>query len=356
MKTFNSHSHGFQIRPKEVLAVLVFYFFFSWLYNITLWYNAGEFRDGIWDVFNLKDYWYRAAMQYIFFFIASLGIWFFGIYLFRNRRKMIQIIVVVLLCPVIIYLVRESRYALIDSLGRGRLRGNGEIWDLYIPLLFFYIQFGCFFAYRYFKENQRKLKLEGALRQAALKSELSAIKAQLNPHFLYNVFNTINASVPSNHEKTRHLIAQLSDLFRYQLQASKEELVTLGEELNFVQKYLALEKERFGDRLHVEVNVPDDLRHEKIPPMILQPLVENSVKHGLSSLIEGGTISITIFKEFGKLRFEITDTGVGLVNKSDAFSRGVGLSNTRLRLQKMYQTQMELLDNSPSGLTVRFSI
>ena len=152
------------------------------------------------------------------------------------------------------------------------------------------------------------------------------------------------------------MIAQLSDLFRDQLQASQADLVTLEEELDFIAKYLELEKARFGDRLNVEINVPRNLYEEKIPPMLLQPLVENSVKHGLSSLIDGGTISISIFKDAGKLKFEIADTGVGVGDTKALFGKGVGLSNTRLRLQKMYQSNLEILDNSPTGLKVRFSI
>lgn len=254
------------------------------------------------------------------------------------------------------YVVREIRYLIIDAMGLSRLRGNGEIWDWYIPLLFLFIQFGCFFAYRYFLENERKIKIEGALRQAVLKSELAAIKAQLNPHFLYNVFNTINASLPPGNEKTRNMIAQLSDLFRYQLQASQSELVALREELDFVKKYLNLEKARFEERLHIHMSVPEELLNEMVPPMLLQPLVENSVKHGLSSLIDGGSISISIKKEGGRLKFEISDTGVGIPEKSDAFGKGIGLTNTRLRLQKMYNTQLELLDNQPQGLKIRFSL
>ena len=152
------------------------------------------------------------------------------------------------------------------------------------------------------------------------------------------------------------MIAKLSDLFRYQLQASKKDTVTLKEELEFVAKYLDLEKERFKDRLHIDIKVSKDLMKEKIPPMLLQPLVENSVKHGLSSLIEGGSISIYIFKEEGELKFEISDTGVGIKNKQSAFGKGVGLTNTKLRLQKMYQSQLELSDNSPKGLTIKFAI
>lgn len=344
-------------RLKEVLAIFLFYFFFSLLYSIVLWYTAyGNEKDGFWGWVNFDQYWSSSGMQYSFYLILSILIWLFGIYLFRKKSTTIQIIVVVLLIPIGIYIVRELRYILIDAMEQGRLRGNGEAWDWYIPVLFLLIQFGCFFAYRYFRENQRKLRLEGELRQAALKSELSAIKAQLNPHFLYNVFNTINASLPPENEKTRNMIAQLSDLFRYQLQASQSELVTLREELNFVKKYLDLEKARFDERLQIHIDVPEDLLDEMIPPMLLQPLVENSVKHGLSSLIDGGSITIKIKKDDGKLKFEISDTGIGIKEKTGVFDKGIGLTNTRLRLQKMYNSRLELLDNEPRGLKIRFSL
>lgn len=342
---------------REVIGILSFYFFFSLLYHVVLWYISYYYEEnGIWSWINLSDYWFSSGMQYVFFFIASFIIWFLGIYLLKKKSNTYQIAMVVMLIPIVVYIVRQIRYSIIDALGLGRLREAGTIWDLYIPLLFFLIQFGCFFAYRYFIENQRKLIVEGELRQAALKSELTAIKAQLNPHFLYNVFNTINASVPPKQEKTRQLIATLADLFRYQLRASKKELVPLSEEIEFVNKYLELEKARFEERLEIEMDVPIELHSEMVPPMLLQPLVENSVKHGISNSLKGGKISITIFKDEDKLKFEIADTGKGVEDKKSLFGKGVGLSNTQLRLQKMYQSQLEFLDNEPQGLKIRFSL
>ena len=346
-----------QLKLKDLLYITLFYLFFSYIYRIVLWWNSGSYQDdGFWGWIDLKGYWYTAGMQYSFYLIASLLIWFIGVWLLRHQKTKVQILVVTLLIPVTVYFVRELRYELIDYLGRGRLRGAGEIWDWYIPTLFMMVQFGLYFAYKYFLDNQRKLIVEGELRQAALKSELSAIKAQLNPHFLYNIFNTISASVPAENEKTRHLIAELADLFRYQLKASKTDKVTLREELEFVNKYLALEKERFQERLTVTVNVDDSILDEKIPPMLLQPLVENSIKHGLSSLVEGGSITITIQKKDNRLAFEIADTGVGVKDKKRVFDRGIGLTNTKLRLEKMYETSLELSDNVPQGLKINFSI
>ncbi|WP_040253433.1 sensor histidine kinase [Psychroserpens mesophilus] len=344
-------------RKKDILYVFLFYLFFSYIYRIVLWWNSGAYKDeGYFGWIDLKGYWLTSGMQYLFYLIISVLIWFLGIRLLRHQKTKFQIIVVAILIPIAVYVVREFRYELIDYLGQGRLRGNGEVWDWYIPTLFMMTQFGFYFAYQYFRENQKKLKLEGELRTAALKSELSAIKAQLNPHFLYNIFNTISASVPAENEKTRHLIAELSDLFRYQLKASQTEKVTLREELDFVKKYLALEKERFQERLTVHVDVDESILNEMIPPMLLQPLVENSIKHGLASLVEGGSITIRIQKKNNQLAFEISDTGVGVKDKKKVFEKGIGLTNTKLRLEKMYQTTLELSDNLPQGLKINFSI
>lgn len=247
-------------------------------------------------------------------------------------------------------------YSISEALGMYHLVGVGEIWDIYIPGLFYVLQFGILHAYNYYKENQQKLILEGELRHAALRSELSALKAQLNPHFLYNIFNTISASVPKENEHTRHLIAELSDLFRYQLKASQAELVPLKEELDFVQKYLDLEKERFKDRLDISFNIAEGISETMIPPMILQPLVENSIKHGITPLIDGGRIAISVEKIDSKLRFEVADTGVGVKDINGLFNKGIGLKNTKLRLEKLYNSTLHIEQNQPSGFIVSFAI
>ena len=345
------------IKLKELLVFLALYGVFSFAYHFTLWLNRAGYEqegDNLFDPLTYLDAGY--GLQYVLFFLLTIPIWYLIFRVFRHIPVRYRLMVHILTLPAFVFGAQQIYYGLTESIGWGHLQGTGKVWDIYIPALFYTIQFGILHAYEYYKENQRKIIIEGELRQAALKSELAAIKAQLNPHFLHNIFNTINASVPPENEDTRQMIAQLADLFRYQLQASQQELVPLREELDFVKKYLNLEKARFQDRLKINIDVADELLDEPIPPMLLQPLVENSVKHGLASLIEGGTIGIKIFKGEGKLKFEISDTGVGVHDKSSIFNKGIGLSNTRVRLQKMYQSQLEILDNTPSGLTIRFAI
>ncbi len=344
------------VRVGDILAFLGFYIFFSLFYYVTLYINRqgySEREDKFFDFWIVID---DSGLDYMIKLILTLPIWYLLFRKLKHWTMTKRLLLHVILLPIFVIVWQQLYYEICEAIGFFHLGGTGRIWDIYIPALFYILQFGIMHSYNFYLENRRKLILEGELRHAALKSELSALKAQLNPHFLYNTFNTISASVPPKNEKTRYLIAELSDLFRYQLKASQVDKVTLKEELDFVNKYLALEKERFQERLNIEMDVAETLYEELIPPMLLQPLVENSIKHGLSSLIEGGKISIKIIKKDEKLHFEIADTGIGIENKDSVFHKGIGLTNTRLRLEKIYKSTLKLSDNTPQGLKISFTI
>jgi two-component system, LytTR family, sensor kinase len=251
---------------------------------------------------------------------------------------------------------QQLSYTIGGYLNIGHMWGRGEIWDVYIAGLQYILLFSAIHAYSYHLKMKAQLLKEAELKQLNLQSELTALKAQINPHFLYNVFNTINASLPPEQENTREMIATLADLFRYQLKATKIDLVTVAEELEFTRKYLSLEKARFQERLQLEYKVDPAILSKKIPPLILQPLVENAVKHGISPKIEGGEVSIQIKDLDGKLHFEISDTGVGNVEKAGLLDKGIGLGNTAQRLEKMYGILLKLEDNKPSGFKISFDI
>ncbi len=344
------------VSVRELLCVLLLYVIAAFFDHTAVWFSEGGYEAGASTLFGLQPIFRGGIIQYSIFFLFTIPIWWIIFIKLKKWKLGSRLMLHLIFLPLFIFPSQQVYYTITEALDWYHLTGAEAVWDLYNNGLFYLIQFGIFHSYEHYKVAQQKLRIEGELRQAALNSELAAIKAQLNPHFLYNVFNTINASVPPKQEKTRQLIATLADLFRYQLKASKKELVPLSEELEFVTKYLELEKARFEERLQVAINVPKELNNEMIPPMLLQPLVENSVKHGISNALEGGKISITIFKEADKLKFEIADTGKGIKDKKKLFGKGVGLSNTQLRLQKMYQSQLELLDNEPQGLKIRFSL
>ncbi|NBC08804.1 MAG: sensor histidine kinase [Bacteroidetes bacterium] len=346
------------IRLYELAAIAGLYLFFALSYHLTLWLNVTDFRDEDDLFFSLQEFMDNAGLQYFCMFATSVPIWWLIFRRLRHCKLQYRLLLHIIGLPLLVLVGGWKGYHyLCDYFGFNHLGGWGQVWDVYIPALFYFIQFGMLHAYEYYRSNERNLKLKAALSEAALKSELAALKAQLNPHFLYNTFNAISASVPPEQEQTREMIAQLSDLFRYQLKASKSNKVTLDEELQFVEKYLALEKARFEDRLQVVIDVPDALRERMVPPMILQPLVENSIKHGISNLIQGGQVLIRVRQKGSQLAFEVSDTGEGLADKGHLFRNGgVGLKNTRLRLEKQYGSELRISDNKPQGLKIEFAI
>ncbi len=348
----------------EALTMVAAYWFAATLYSLTLFLNRLGHQDPEDRFFDPVGYMQTGGLQYLVHFVLTLPVWYLMFRLLRNHALWQRLALHLLLMPAWVYGGRWVYYQLSEAFGLFHLQGTGSIWDIYIPALIYMLQFGLMHGYEYWQRVQEKTRTEHALRMAALQSELTAIKAQLNPHFLYNVFNTINASIPLELEKTREMVASLSDLFRYQLRASREALVPLRDELEFVEGYLNLEKQRFQERLHIHIDVPVALLDHPVPPMLLQPLVENAVKHGIADLVDGGEVRIAVkplLEADGpsgspKLLFRISDTGAGLENKEAALEAGVGLRNTRLRLMKGFGSALELLDNQPQGLTVQFRL
>ena len=340
----------------EVILYISLFVFFGAFYYTALWLNRGGFRVNDDPFFNFNGFLNWGGIDYFLKLLLSLPVWWLIFVKLRKVTLYKRLLIHLVVLPLFVIAWIKLYYLLLDALKMIHLRDLGSIWDLYLPALFYILQFGIMHAYVYFKQNQEKQKVESELREAALKSELSSLKAQLNPHFLYNVFNTISASIPSELEDTRQMIAELSDLFRYQLQASRSELVSLRDEIDFTQKYLDLEKARFQERLQIRIEIEEDLMDELIPPMILQPLAENAVKHGISPLINGGHVSITVQRRAEQIEFIISDTGVGVKDKSILIGTGVGLTNTAMRLEKMYGITMEFTDTRTQGLTIKFLI
>lgn len=298
----------------------------------------------------------RFIVEQLLRLLFSIPIWWLMIRKLKDRPIWIKILLHLVLLPIYVKGWQQTYYWVADNFGMGHLWGNGAIWDVYITSLLYIIQFGVMHGYSYHLQVKEQQAREAALKQLALQSELMALKAQLNPHFLYNVFNTISASVPRELEGTREMIASLADLFRYQLRATQEDLVPVADEITFVKKYLELEKARYGARLQLQLDIAGDVLDKKIPPMILQPLVENAIRHGISPKIEGGQVTVQIHRFGEKLQIQIADTGVGVKDKKAIWSKGIGLKNTAQRLEKMYGTVLRLEDNLPSGLKISFEL
>jgi len=196
---------------------------------------------------------------------------------------------------------------------------------VFVLVLWTSLYAGVQFFRRYRAAEIRRLELEVAAREA----QLRALSAQIHPHFLFNALNSLRALVSEDPGRARDLITGLSELMRYALHAGRRESVLLAEELAVVEDYLALEGARFEDRLRWTVAADPALGALRIPPMALQTLVENAVKHGIAHLPEGGTVSVEARRDGGRLRLTVRNPG----RLAAARDGGVGLDNVRERLR-----------------------
>ena len=190
-------------------------------------------------------------------------------------------------------------------------------------------------AFSYMGAFYRRLREAEAARYEA---RLEALRAQINPHFLFNAFNSIAALVRTRPDEAETVVEDLSDLFRYTLRASKDDAATLDQEVEAVRRYLAVEKARFRDRLTVTIDVPDRLRSVSIPSMTLQPLVENAVKHGVGGTADACTVTVTAEEIDDMFVLRVQDTGPGFrtVDLDDVLDEGTGLANVRERLRLFF--------------------
>ncbi len=190
-------------------------------------------------------------------------------------------------------------------------------------------------SYHALAENRIR---EERLRELAARSELKALKAQINPHFLFNALNSISALISIDPDAAHRTLERLAGIFRGTLLASEKESVTLGKELELVDAYLDVERARFGDRLTVEQSISDEAKEVHVPPLILQPVVENAVRHGISPTVEGGRILIDAGVADGALTIVVEDDGAGIdpVGEEEMLSKGYGLRNVRDRLNTRF--------------------
>jgi sensor histidine kinase YesM len=171
------------------------------------------------------------------------------------------------------------------------------------------------------------------LRERSKQAELDSLRAKINPHFLYNALNSIASLATTDARKTEQMALALSDFFKYAINREQKQLNTLSEELNAIRTYLEIEKVRFGERLSFEIDCPPELLDIKIPQLLIQPLVENAIKHGLSQITENGLIRILISKEECQLKIRVYDNGPAF---PDGPLTGFGIQNTQERIALLY--------------------
>jgi sensor histidine kinase YesM len=227
-----------------------------------------------------------------------------------------------------------------------------------LELIFLGLIFGSLATYFFFsrermaqaqaviqEERIKRLSLE----KEGLETRLRLLQAQVEPHFLFNSLSNVLSLLDSDSVKGK---AMLSDLIRYlraSLSRTREKTTTLEQELELIRAYMNIYRVRMGDRLRFAIQIPEHLKGRPFPPMLVQPLVENAIRHGLEPKIEGGEISILVRDNEDYLRLEVSDTGMGL---DESTAAGIGLSNVRERLQTLFHERGRLIleENTPCGL------
>ena len=224
-------------------------------------------------------------------------------------------------------------------------------------LLIYWVIVAVSFAFDYYRKFRERELRAAELEKSLMQARLQSLQMQLNPHFLFNSLHSISALMHQDVEAADRMIVRLSDLLRAALENSDAQEVTLREELKFLQSYLEIEQIRFGSRLTVQTEIPTETLDACVPNLILQPLLENAIRHGIEPHAKPGRIELRARKINGELTLDVSDNGAG-VRDAHAVSEGVGLSNTRARLRTLYGEahHFELGNRPEGGLRVRLTI
>ncbi len=208
----------------------------------------------------------------------------------------------------------------------------------------------------YWKFHERELHA-AALETRLTEARLQALQMQLNPHFLFNTLNAIASLMHKDVDAADRMIVRLSELLRYALDSTDEQEVPLHQELDFLGRYLDIQRARFGERLVIRQEIAPDVLDARVPNLILQPLVENAIEHGIEPRARAGEILLRAFRRGAMLILEVQDNGKGLAPGGKP-AEGIGLANTRARLQQLYgaSQRLELQPASPEGLVVHIEL
>ena len=228
---------------------------------------------------------------------------------------------------------------------------------LEFTVLIYFAILGLVYAVEYYRRYVKGAVHASQLEAELARAQLQALRTQLQPHFLFNTLHAISSLMDEDVRAARRMIARLADLLRTTLDTRDQQEVTLLRELETLQLYLDIERERFSDRLRVELDVRPDVLEARVPNLLLQPLVENAIRHGIAPLHKGGCVTVSASREEGRLLLSVEDDGAGHGNGGQP-REGVGLRNTRARLERLYPDSHDLTIEQPpaGGFRVRIAI
>jgi two-component system, LytTR family, sensor kinase len=259
-----------------------------------------------------------------------------------------------------LHLFPSSSSGLRGAIGYALIRGfHGGVLNYWTVLG---VQWGVVYYRRYRERSEDVLKVElraSELQSQLISAQLNALKTQLQPHFLFNTLNAITVLVRQQKTKdAEQMLGHLSDLLRVVLEDMSAQEVSLRRELDYLQLYLAIEQVRFQDRLRVQLLIDPVTQEALVPQMILQPIVENAVRHGIGRSSSAGRVLISASKIDDAVELRVEDDGPGLSSGESSNDRGIGLANTRARLQQLYgqDARLEIGNCEQRGVVVTMTI
>jgi two-component system LytT family sensor kinase len=225
-------------------------------------------------------------------------------------------------------------------------------------LLMYWFVVVCHEGWHYYQSFRERELHAAELQHELVEAKLAALRMQLNPHFLFNTLHAVSALIHENPDAADRVLVRLSELLRLTLDQSRPQEVALSEEIAFLEGYLEIEQTRFSDRLQIERNVEPETSDALVPFLILQPLVENAIRHGIEPREGIGRLSIRASRSNGTLQLRVTDNGGGLTGGAVRPGEGIGLSNTRSRLRHLYgeNYRLELVPAEGGGLEARIDL
>lgn len=317
-------------------------------------------------------FWRAASWQlfstYLWVLLTPLVLWL-GRRFPIERRRLLPGLAVHIVASVVVAMLHQSVDALVlPALGYPPGKTFTSYADAYrtflafnshLAVLTYWGTLGIGYIVDYYRKYRERELRASQLETVLAQARLQVLKMQLHPHFLFNTLNTISELIYKDADAAERMIANLSDLLRISLDKLGVQEVPLKQELEFLRKYLEIEETRYQQRLQVSLAIDPQTLDARVPNMILQPLVENAILHGVAPRVEGGRIEIAATRENGTLRLRVADNGAGLRPERRAPSReGVGLANTRARLDHLYgpDHRFRLSAARGGGVTVDLSI
>ena len=295
------------------------------------------------------------VFSYLWLGLTPLVVWLSRSFPIEGRQRF-QRLIIHFLASVVFLLIHVVLFTLV-SIPFGWYSQLTPFWNKYLLLLLTFTPINVVFywgvvvidhALNYYQKLQERELRASQLEAQLVQSQLQVLKMQLHPHFLFNTLNAISALIRESPDEAELMVSRLGDLLRMTLETAGLQEVPFKEELEFLKHYLDIEQTRFQDRLRVEMAIEPETLDGLVPSMILQPLVENSVRHGVAPRREGGCIKIHAWRDNSMFRLEVEDDGPGLSDDTPLKER-VGLTNTRARVRNLYGDEHGLMLRNAAG-------